>query len=340
MGIYDRDYYRKEGPGFLASFTGQGKACKWLIAINVIFFVAQLMTPPAPRPRLPRVGRDEDGQPVLLMPDEAARETTFGDRFGVVQEALQLDGPSVLHGQIWRLLTYGFLHDATGSGGVMHILFNMLFLWWFGHEMEELYGFREFLMFYLGAVALGGVGYVAWAISQHDVRPCVGASGGVTGVMVLYAFHYPTRVIRLWLLLPIPIWLFVGFQVAQDTFIFARSIDTGTAVTAHMAGAAFGLVYYKFNWRLAPLWSALTRLKLPRRRPRLSVYRDDPPTPVRAPAARPTASAPVAEMDEHLEAKVDAVLEKVARSGRDSLTESEKQFLVRASEVYKRKQRS
>ena len=45
MGIYDREYYRREGPSFLGSFTDQGKACKWLIAVNVIAFVLQIVVP-------------------------------------------------------------------------------------------------------------------------------------------------------------------------------------------------------------------------------------------------------------------------------------------------------
>ena len=47
MGIYDREYYRREGPSFLASFTERGRMAKWLILINVIVFVAQLLTKPA-----------------------------------------------------------------------------------------------------------------------------------------------------------------------------------------------------------------------------------------------------------------------------------------------------
>ena len=66
--------------------------------------------------------------------------------------------------------------------------------------------------------------------------------------------------------------------------------------------------------------------------PRLRVYREEP---VSAPAF--SSRAPAAEADEQMEAKVDAVLEKVARLGQDSLTETEKQILLRASEVYKRR---
>jgi len=336
MGIYDREYYRREGPSFLGSFTDQGKSCKWLIGLNVILFVATLLTPPTEAK--PHPVFDDNGRMIGLERDD--HPPRFGDRHGVVTEALDLEPEAVLHGQVWRLLTYAFLH-----AGIWHILWNMLFLWWFGHEMEELYGPREFLIFYLVAAFLGGVAFTIWAVSRPLglVTSCVGASGAVTAVMVLYAFHYPTRVIRLWWFLPIPIWLFVLFQVGQDVYTWATNTPTQTAVTVHLAGAAFGFGYYKRNWRLAPLWQTLTRFRLPQRRPRVRIYDEEEPLarrprPAHAPTAVTTAPSPPA--DEHLEAQVDAVLEKVARSGRDSLTETEKALLVRASEVYKRRQRS
>ncbi len=334
MGIYDRDYYRKDGPSFLASFTGQGSACKWLIAINVILFVASLLTPAQPAGRQVEVGRGR--HVVIQAPAGDEAEPQFGERSGYVNEALELEPQAALHGQVWRLLTYAFLH-----AGIWHILFNMLFLWWFGHEMEEMYGSREFVIFFLVSAILGGVAYTIWAWGRHMMAPCVGASGAVTAVMVLYAFHFPSRIIRLWFFLPIPIWLFVLFEVAQDTFIFATGMPTSTAVTVHLAGAAFGFAYYKGNLRLAPIWTWLTSFRLPQRRPRLRVYEEQAP-PSRRP--RPTAaSAPSkgasSPADEQLEAQVDAVLEKVARSGHESLSETEKALLVRASEVYRRRQR-
>src|SRR6185369_15348581 len=98
---------------------------------------------------------------------------------------------------------------------------------------------------------------------------CVGASGAVTAVMVLCAFHYPTRVIRLWWFLPFPIWLFVLVQVGRDVLTWATNTPTQTAVTVHLAGAAFGFGYYKGNWRLAPLLQWVTRFRVAQRRPRV-----------------------------------------------------------------------
>src|SRR5262249_46211361 len=121
MGIYDREYIR-ERPGFLGSFYERGLMCKWLIGINIVLFLLQLIARNAVRPELERLqGLDP------------------------LTTALWLDPSKVLEGQFWRLLTYAFLHDTTTP---LHILFNMLFLWWFGSDVEDLYGPREFLAFY------------------------------------------------------------------------------------------------------------------------------------------------------------------------------------------------
>jgi membrane associated rhomboid family serine protease len=308
MGIYDREYYRREGPSFLGSFANRGQVCKWLVIINIVVFVIQLIS---------RKQQIINGFVVWTNPFTAFFE---------------MDGPRVFQGEVWRLLTYAFLHSEDTW---THIVFNLLFLWWFGHEAEDLYGHKEFLAFYLVSALLGGVVFaLAW---KAGIGPplCVGASGAVTAVMVLFAFHYPSRIILLFFVLPVPIWLLVVLQVAQDTFGFLSGNTGGTAVTVHLAGAGFAALYYNLHWRLLNLWPDLKRWQRQRSRPRLRVYKEDEPE---TPQQRvPVTSPPAADLDEQLEAKLDAVLEKVARSGQASLTENERQILLRASEIYKRR---
>src|SRR5438067_895432 len=122
MGIYDRDYYRKEGPSFLGTLASRAPVCKWLILINVIVFFIQLAT----NYRHPVYNSLLEGGPVT--------------------DALILKPEAVVHGEVWRLLTYAFLHSVETP---WHILFNMVFLWWMGHELEEMYVSREFLTLYL-----------------------------------------------------------------------------------------------------------------------------------------------------------------------------------------------
>src|SRR5262249_44524997 len=99
MGIYDREYYRREGPSYLGAIINRGHVTKYLILANIIVFVVQQLTP--------------------------CQLTPSGRSEGWFTEALWLNTNAVLQGQVWRLLTYSFLH-----AGLLHILFNMLFLWW------------------------------------------------------------------------------------------------------------------------------------------------------------------------------------------------------------------
>src|SRR5262249_10051649 len=144
MGIYDREYYRKEGPSFLDSFTTRGQVCKWLVLVNIAVWVLQLLS----RQRVPLLG--ERFLPAIWME-------------GPFTSALILDAAKVFDGQVWRLVTYAFLHDpgvASSPGGFYwHIIFNMWFLWLFGGYVEERYGSKEFLAFYLLAALAGGITY-------------------------------------------------------------------------------------------------------------------------------------------------------------------------------------
>jgi membrane associated rhomboid family serine protease len=304
MGIYDREYYRRDGPSFFSSFAQRGQVCNWLIGINVVVFIVQLVT-------------NRPGGPL-----------------GPVTEFFVLSTPRVMHGEVWRLLTYAFLHDPTIW---QHIVFNMLFLYWFGKDVEDVYGPREFLAFYLAAALVGGIAFQCVAIIQDQPGLCLGASGAVTAVMVLCALHFPNRIILLFFFLPVPIWLFVIFEVAQDAFVFLGGIKTQTAVAVHLGGAVFAFAYYKLQWRLVGFLPSLRSWKLRGARPRLRVYHAVEEEERARPAHVTTPPLAPGDIDEQLEAKLDAVLEKVARSGQSSLTEVEKQILLRASEVFKKR---
>jgi membrane associated rhomboid family serine protease len=307
MGIYDRDYIRRRGPGYLDAWGSQGSVCTTLVAINVVVFILQFVA----RPSHPG-GWDGPGT------------------IGGLTDWLALEPQRVLHGEVWRLITYAFLH-ATNTW--THIVFNMAFLWWFGKEVEVIYGKREFLWIYLTAALLGGIAFTGWSLATNRSALCIGASGAVTAVMVLCAFHFPSRVIYVFMVLPVPIWLFVGFQVCQDVFAFLGGVQNGTAVTVHLAGAGFAFAYYKLHWNITGFASGLRPWRSSYRRPPLRVIHpaDDIPEPVGVVAP------PGSLLDEQLEAKLDAVLEKVARHGQASLSESEREILMRASEIYKRK---
>lgn len=301
MGIYDREYYRREGPRYLEALTFRGQVCKWLLIANVTVFVLQLFT---------RGGAYDFTTAFQLVPEQ------------------------VLAGEVWRLLTYAFLHDTSN---ILHIVFNMWMLFLFGGYLEDRYGNGEFLAFYLLAAIVGGLAYLGQAMVGFHLQmnvPCLGASGAVMAVTVLCAFVHPAMTILLFFVLPVPIWVLAIFLVVQDTFGILGGSAENVAFSVHLGGAVFAALYHQLGWRFTGFWRNIQDWKVQRSRPRLRVYRgeEDAREPV-AVAAPP----PQADLDEHLEAKVDAVLEKVTRYGQDSLTEAEKQVLLRASEIYKKR---
>ncbi len=301
MGIHERDYYRREGPSILGAMNERAPVCKWLIIVNVVVFIFQIAT------------NSRDGTGFNL--------TTL----------LELDPMAIVeHGEVWRLLSYAFLHDLASP---WHIICNMLFLWWMGCETEELYGSKEFLVFYLVSAVFAGGCFLLHSLALPYHPSAIGASGAVVAVAVLFACHYPNRTILFLFIIPMPLWLPVAIFVGHDflTFLLAGG-EAKTAVAAHLGGALFGFCYFKLDRRFTGLWTILSGWKKKRARPQLRLYREEP-TPATVPARVPAEH----EIDEHLEAKLDAVLEKMSLVGKDNLTDSEKEILMRASEIYRRR---
>jgi membrane associated rhomboid family serine protease len=247
----------------------------------------------------------------------------------------------VAHGQLWRLVTYPFVYHPSS---IWPILWGMLFLWWFGRDLEDIYGSREFLGFYMAATLVAGLAFVGMAMAagtaavRAELPPYMGAGAPVAAVLVLCALHYPSRIIYVFLILPVPIWLVAVVAVGLDcyTFLNLAAPDHPAAVfiafpSASLSAATFALLYYRRQWRVSTLWPDLQGWKRKLRRPRLRVYREEEaPTPVHVPAGH-------APDEEQLEAKVDAILEKISRTGKESLTENERQVLLRASEAARRR---
>jgi membrane associated rhomboid family serine protease len=304
MGIYDRDYYRNDSKAF-TRWVNPHRVCHWLIIANVMVFILQMTTRP-----------DNGGESPLF-------------------RAFALDPNRVIHGEIWRLVTCAFLHSETQ---VFHIIMNMLVMWWFGSEVEEIYGPKEFLATYLAAAVFSSLAYVGYEYAVNAAHPhtAVGASGAITTMMVLFALHFPTRTLLFMMIIPMPAILLVALYVLMDVFhiMGAGGGEKNVAFAAHLGGALFGFLYFRFQWRVLNWWPSRMSMK-PRRfsRPRLRVYRE----PVDSDTA--LADGPFDDSSEQLEAQLDTVLEKVARYGQTSLTTREQQILLKASEVYKQRRK-
>lgn len=316
VAIHERDWYRGSGD-YGGGFLGKPRTpqvCKRLIIITVCVFLAQLFLTRAPVYEDIPPGFGE-GYIIKHLPHAS-----------IVEDWCALSPEKTIRGQIWRLLTYAFCHSRSGA---MHILFNMLFLWWFGKVLEQMYGGRELLLFYLSAAVLSGLAFVGMGLATGDPTPAIGASGSVMALMMLYALHFPRQRIYLFFILPIEIrWLVLLYFIYDlHPVLLALSgtgVDTGVAHAAHLGGMIFGFLYYHRQIRLEPLWKRLTqRRKKPRPKPMVDAPGGMP---------IPLAYRPSTPQDEEM----DRILEKVFDEGLHRLAEKELEFLESASEQYQK----
>jgi len=160
----------------------------------------------------------------------------FTSRFG-------LTPADVLYkGHIWQLGTYIFLHDPRS---IMHILFNMLGLWMFGSDLEQIWGTRQFTkFFFICGIGAGILLVLLSLLAGGDNRTTIGASGSIYGVLLAFGLLFPDRIIY-WIIFPIPARYFVMIMGGIAFFSSISASGSGVAHVAHLGGMLCGFVYLK-----------------------------------------------------------------------------------------------
>ncbi|MHC4271033.1 MAG: rhomboid family intramembrane serine protease [Planctomycetota bacterium] len=275
MGLYDRDYTRQDYqphhhqmPHMRFNFPKLTPAVKWLLIINVAVFMVS----------------------AIIRPLGALIYTWF-----------QLDASSLFQAlQLWRVITYQFLHDPQY---VFHLFFNMLGLFFLGPTLERTWGTKRFLTFYLTCGAAGGFFYLLLvAIGFLQPLPMVGASGAILGLLAACAIKFPHFVVFI-LLFPVPIRVAaVGLTFVYVFSIFTHAENAG-GDAAHLAGMAAGALYvFTEQWRAG--------LKIQFQTKNWQRNRSD---------------------QRLLQVEVDRILKKVHEQGIHSLTPKEKKTLKKAT---------
>ncbi|MGA9115679.1 MAG: rhomboid family intramembrane serine protease [Bacteroidota bacterium] len=220
----------------------------------------------------------------------------------------------------WQLLTYMFLHAGPG-----HLFFNMFALWMFGMEMENLWGSRRFLLYYLGCGAGAGVAHMFIAPLVDQEGAMMGASGAVFGVLTAFGMLFPDRPIFLYFLLPIRAKFFIAGYIALELLVGIAGTGDGVAHFAHLGGAAVGFL-------LTPVLAGRVSF-LSGGRMRGGSGGGTFPFPGRprawggAPQGTPGGGNRGADVTQEA---VDAILDKINSSGYQSLTEEEWRILRQA----------
>ncbi|NLX07040.1 MAG: rhomboid family intramembrane serine protease [Phycisphaerae bacterium] len=271
MSWYDRDYSREE-PGH---FGGGGGALN---------FAFPPLTPIVKYFLMANVG-------LLIL-----TALTGGNRSWIYDAFALRDFTGVRLLELWRLVTYQFLH-----GDPWHLFVNMIGLYFFGTQLERLWGSRQFVIFYLVCGVAGGIAFLILGplIAGEDML--VGASGAILGLLAACAILFP-RMIVLFLFFPVPIrWLAIGLGVLYVlNIIWSGSLSD----VCHLGGMLTGVVFIAFQ----PFWRQF-----------------------RTEARRGQWQQRV-QQEQTEQEEVDRILDKVHREGIGSLSRHEKKVLRQATE--------
>ena len=155
-------------------------------------------------------------------------------------------------GMVWQFATYMFAH-----GGISHLLFNMLGLFFFGAQVERHMGTKEFLMFYSITGILAGIFsfFVYWLTGSYYVF-LLGASGAVFAVQMAYATFFPNAIIYIWGILPLRAPVLVLGYTAIELFSSIFRQRSGVAHLTHLAGFGFAWLYFLIRFGANP-WRSL-----------------------------------------------------------------------------------
>ena len=233
--------------------------------------------------------------------------------------------------EVWRYVTYMFVHVDF-----VHFFFNMLMLWMFGSEVAEWMGTRHFVVMYFFCGIFAALFSFFMCLLGLTNNPIIGASGALMGVFVAYYKFFPERMLLMFFIIPMKIKHAIWVMIFLDIF-FAGSGDM-IAHFAHLGGVVAGFIYMSIyqngsNFLYNSPLSGLFRL-----------FSSNPEKYNRTSSSRSYQSR--SEEPEVLEGEVfyvdeqkrmDDILKKVEREGVQSLSESEREFLLKAGDKLRRR---
>jgi membrane associated rhomboid family serine protease len=225
--------------------------------------------------------------------------------------------PNQLLVRPWTPLTYMFLH-----AGFLHLFFNMLALFFFGPPLEERWGSREFLKYYI-ICGLGGA-VASFVFAANAI--VVGASAAVFGVMLAFAMNWPNAPIYIWGIFPVKAKWLVAILAGLSMLSAFQGARDGVAHFAHLGGFVAGFLYLKVDaprGQLAGLRKRLTRS-------RFTVIPGGKTGPVETRRSRR------ARDEDRVLDEVDRVLDKISTHGIASLSAEERKLLDDVSRRYRR----
>lgn len=229
--------------------------------------------------------------------------------------------------QPWSLFTYSFFH-----GGIGHLFWNMLLIYFVGRIFLNLFDTNRFLNVYLLGVLLGGLffvlGYNIFPAFFNTNAYLIGASAGASAILIFVCTYIPNQEVRV-IFFNVKLWYIGAFVVLTDLVQLPLSNSGGHL--AHLGGAFLGYLYASQLLKGTDIGSGFSKFldgianlfkKTEKKASMKTVYKNQ---------ASKTGSASKADYDKKThQKKIDAILDKISKSGYESLSKAEKDFLFQA----------
>jgi membrane associated rhomboid family serine protease len=228
--------------------------------------------------------------------------------------------------QPWSLVTYSFFHS-----GIAHIFWNMLMLYFTGRIFLNLFDNKRFINVYFLGVILGGLlfmlSYNIFPTLANTNSALIGASAGVTAVLIFICSYIPNQEVRV-IFFNVKLWYVGVFFVLVDLIQITSGVNIGGRI-AHLGGAILGYVYARQLLKGNDIGSGFSKLldgigsvfqKREKKAPLKTVYKKK-------------AGNNNSKVDYDKQAnqrKIDDILDKISKSGYESLSKKEKDFLFKA----------
>ena len=217
----------------------------------------------------------------------------------------------------WTIITYGFLHTSF-----LHILLNLIALFYIGHLFQQYFTAKQLINFYLLGTLFGGIIFVASynffpALQQTAHNSVVlGASAGISAIFIGIATYIPNYELKFPLIGFVKLWILAAFWIAIDII----QIPAGNAGghLAHIGGALFGFLYVtQASNKELNILKRFKKFFQKKEKPLKTAYKSGKKT------------SKTSRKKSTNQQEIDVILDKISKSGYDTLTKSEKDFLFK-----------
>ncbi|NCT09192.1 MAG: rhomboid family intramembrane serine protease [Flavobacteriia bacterium] len=214
----------------------------------------------------------------------------------------------------WSIVTYGFLHQ-----GFIHILFNLIALYFIGNLFIDYFAPKQLLTFYLLGTFFGGLFYLFsqnyFPLFEGTTSILIGASAGISAIFIGIATYMPNYELKIRFIGFVKLWYLAAIWVSLDVFGLAGGNAGGHF--AHLGGSLFGFLFVsKVSNKEIVIFKNLVAIFSTRKKPLKTIYKS-------------TNKKRETTKSDFTQKQIDTILDKISKSGYDTLTKEEKEFLFK-----------